>query len=71
MTDRDPEMSGLVTIMHPWESGMDNSPIWDQPLSRINVKEKHLPKFKRLEVIAVSWESETTTSDWTYNRFIY
>jgi hypothetical protein len=32
---------------------MDNSPIWDQPLSRINVKEKHLPKFKRLDVIAV------------------
>ena len=54
MTDRDPEMSGLVTIFHPWESGLDNSPIWDQPLSRINVNEKALPKFKRLEVIAVS-----------------
>ena len=71
MTDRDPEMSGLVTILHPWESGMDNSPLWDEPLSRINVKEKDLPKFKRLDIIAVGGESETRTSDWVYNRFIY
>lgn len=26
MSDRDPEMSGLVTILHPWESGLDDSP---------------------------------------------
>jgi mannosylglycerate hydrolase MGH1-like protein len=71
MTDRDPEMSGLVTILHPWESGMDNSPLWDEPLSRINVKEKDLPKFKRLDIIAVGGESETRTSDWVYDRFIY
>lgn len=34
-TARDPEGSGLVTILHPWESGLDNSPRWDRPLSRI------------------------------------
>jgi Trehalase len=71
MTDRDPEMSGLVTILHPWESGLDDSPSWDEPLSRINVNEKDLPKFKRLDVIAVGGESETIPSDWAYNRFIY
>ena len=71
MTDRDPEMSGLVTILHPWESGLDDSPSWDEPLSRINVNEKDLPKFKRLDVIAVGGESETIPSDWEYNRFIY
>jgi hypothetical protein len=24
--------SGLVGIVHPWESGLDNSPSWDEPL---------------------------------------
>ncbi|MBL1067732.1 hypothetical protein JK356_13770 [Streptomyces sp. 7-21] len=26
---------GLAAIVHPWESGMDNSPCWDAPLSRV------------------------------------
>ncbi|MCG5215983.1 MGH1-like glycoside hydrolase domain-containing protein [Streptosporangium soli] len=25
----------LVTIVHPWESGMDNSPAWDGPLAAV------------------------------------
>ena len=32
---RDPQGTGLVAIIHPWESGMDNSPVWDGPMSRI------------------------------------
>ncbi|WP_407699349.1 amylo-alpha-1,6-glucosidase [Streptomyces alkaliphilus] len=36
LTDhRDLGGRGLVSIVHPWESGMDNSPCWDEPLSRI------------------------------------
>ncbi|MBB4935209.1 hypothetical protein F4561_006103 [Lipingzhangella halophila] len=26
---------GLAAIVHPWESGMDNSPVWDGPLDRV------------------------------------
>ncbi|GAB2918624.1 MGH1-like glycoside hydrolase domain-containing protein [Streptomyces mayteni] len=26
---------GLASIVHPWESGMDNCPSWDHPLARI------------------------------------
>jgi hypothetical protein len=26
---------GLASIVHPWESGWDNSPCWDAPLARI------------------------------------
>lgn len=26
---------GLAAIVHPWESGMDNSPAWDAPLTRV------------------------------------
>src|SRR5919112_3427889 len=34
-TARDPEGSGLVTIYHPWESGTDNSPRWDEALEAV------------------------------------
>ena len=34
---RDPEGTGLITILHPWESGLDNSPRWDRPLSAVEV----------------------------------
>jgi hypothetical protein len=32
---RDPKGSGLVAIIHPWESGMDNSPLWDAALATV------------------------------------
>jgi hypothetical protein len=32
---RDPEGSGLVALLHPWESGSDNSPAWDVALARV------------------------------------
>lgn len=32
---RDPEATGLVAILHPWESGMDNSPAWDRAMARV------------------------------------
>ena len=35
MTRRDLTGSGLMSVVHPWESGMDNSPAWDAPLSRV------------------------------------
>jgi hypothetical protein len=27
--------TGLVAVVHPWESGMDNSPYWDEPLENV------------------------------------
>ena len=35
LTARDPEGLGLVAILHPWESGSDNSPAWDEALARV------------------------------------
>lgn len=32
---RDPQHTGLVVNIHPWETGMDNSPAWDVPLGRV------------------------------------
>ena len=33
---RDPYGTGMVSIIHPWESGMDNSPLWDDALSAVD-----------------------------------
>jgi glycogen debranching enzyme len=32
---RDPDRSGLITCVHPWESGRDNLPDWDEPLAGV------------------------------------
>ncbi|MFD7547735.1 hypothetical protein [Streptomyces sp. NPDC059816] len=32
---RDAGGGGLAAVVHPWEQGMDNSPCWDVPLSRV------------------------------------
>jgi hypothetical protein len=32
---RDPDGTGLVTVFHPWESGLDNSPRWDEALANV------------------------------------
>ena len=32
---REPGGLGLVSILHPWESGSDNSPAWDEALARV------------------------------------
>lgn len=33
--NRDPKGTGLVAIIHPWESGRDNSVDWDEALARV------------------------------------
>lgn len=32
---RDPENTGLVAVIHPWETGRDNSLDWDEPFARV------------------------------------
>jgi glycogen debranching enzyme len=70
MSARDPEVSGLVTIVHPWESGMDNSPRWDAALARIDVPEGELPPFVRRDLAHVANPSQRPTDD-DYNRFMW
>jgi glucosylglycerate hydrolase len=70
ITLRDPEKSGLVTIFHPWESGLDNLPIWDEPLSRI--KAQNLPRYERLDIKAIRKSAkDVREDDITYRRFLY
>lgn len=44
--NRDPEGTGLVAIIHPWESGRDNSVDWDDALSRVPT-EGVIPFYRR------------------------
>ena len=67
-TARDPERSGLVTIYHPWESGTDNSPRWDAPLSRIKIGE--IPTYTRYDVQHVADASHRPTDE-EYDRFLW
>lgn len=41
LTRRDRRGSGLAVIVHPWESGTDNSPLWDGILSRVPDTPRH------------------------------
>ena len=47
---RDPNKTGLVSILHPWESGYDNSPIWDEPMNNILVDKELNYQRRDLEV---------------------
>ncbi len=68
MTVRDPERMGAITVMHPWESGMDNSPIWDEALKRLVVSD--IPEYQRKDLINVSDPSQRPDHA-TYDRFIF
>ena len=35
--------AALAEVWHPWETGMDNSPLWDEPLARIEFLPEDVP----------------------------
>ncbi len=38
---------GLAAIVHPWESGLDNSPAWDGPLRAVQAPVGDIPRLRR------------------------
>ncbi|MFQ5693539.1 MAG: amylo-alpha-1,6-glucosidase [Nitrospinota bacterium] len=68
LTVRDPEGSGAVTLIHPWESGMDNSPVWDGPLRR--VRPRGLEAYRRVDLQFVDDPSERP-DDEAYDRYVF
>lgn len=66
--ERDPERSGLVTIYHPWESGADNSPRWDDALARVEVGP--LPPYQRRDTQHVADPGQRPT-DADYDRYLW
>ncbi|GLZ04233.1 hypothetical protein Acsp03_16990 [Actinomadura sp. NBRC 104412] len=55
---RDLCSSGLMSICHPWESGLDNSPAWDDPLSAVHPPPAHYTR-----------RSQPTGED--YDRYVW
>ncbi len=39
MTYRDPDGLGVIAVIHPWESGRDNLPDWDDALRAVEVRD--------------------------------
>ena len=64
---RDMDGSGLAAIIHPWESGQDNSPRWDAALERIELSWR--PVYRRVDNEIVPKEERPT--DDAYDRYSY
>jgi hypothetical protein len=61
--------TGLMTVFHGWESGMDNSPRWDVPYSNV-VPEPGLPVYTRRDTAHVSAAGQRPT-DRDYDRYLW
>ena len=68
-TYRDPEREGLMFIFHPWESGRDNSPLWDESLDRIVIDKDSLPYYQRRDTSIASSDERPTS--YQYDRYVY
>jgi hypothetical protein len=67
---RDMDGSGLVYIRHPWESGLDNSPSWDQTLDSIEIDKSALPSYQRRD-LGHGVPAEQRPTDDHYDRYVY
>lgn len=67
--ERVDQASGLVTIFHGWESGMDNSPRWDVPYSGVEVGPS-LPPYQRRDTKHVA-DPATRPTDEEYDRYLW
>jgi len=66
---RDPERIGLVAILHPWESGLDNSPAWEGALQHVDIPPGLLPPYERRDLVGADPADRPT--DAAYDRFVY
>ncbi len=65
--ERDIDGAGLVVVVHPWESGLDNSPPYLDAGSRVRLTYK--PRYQRLDTQHVSAANRPTDKD--YDLFVW
>lgn len=65
--ERDPDGAGLITVVHPWESGLDNSPPYLDAGGRVELAYK--PQYERLDLLHVAAKNRPTNKD--YDLFVY
>ncbi|GAC1462551.1 MAG: trehalase family glycosidase [Chloroflexota bacterium] len=66
-TERDLDGGGLISVVHPWESGLDNSPPYLDAGSRVRLR--YTPHYERLDTLHVAAKNRPTNKD--YDLFIY
>jgi hypothetical protein len=66
---RDPAGHGLAAIVHPWESGMDNAPIWDNDVIDLVIPPGAVPPYRRFDLTHADPADRPT--DAAYDRFVY
>ena len=64
---RDPDGTGVISIIHPWESGRDNSPDWDEAMEAVEI-DPDLPAYQRRDTDHVAAEQRPNQID--YDRFL-
>ena len=67
--ERTRDGEGLVELWHPWESGTDNSPLWDVPLARIPLPDGEIPDYQRVDTEFVDASQRPTNEE--YDRYAY
>ena len=64
--NRDPKQTGLVATFHPWETGRDNCPEWDEGLKAVNVSKQ--VEYQRRDLDHADQDHRPTK--WFYDRYI-
>ena len=59
---------GLAAIVHPWESGLDDSPAWDEPLAAVDLPAEGVAPYERRDRRHVA--ASERPSDAAYDRFV-
>jgi hypothetical protein len=66
---RDAGGGGLAAIVHPWESGLDNSPAWDEPLAAVELPAAGVAPYERRDRRHV--DASERPDDAAYDRFVH
>jgi hypothetical protein len=64
---RYPENTGLLAIVHPWESGTDNAARWVQPMAQVTPT--HVPAYGRKDFVHVREDERPIRAE--YQRYMY
>jgi glycogen debranching enzyme len=68
--ERNRDGDGLIEIWHPWESGMDNSPLWDAVFARIELSQDEVPAYERIDRKLVDPAGRPTDSEYDFYAYL-
>ena len=66
---RTPAGTSLPVMMHPWESGLDNSPAWDRDLAEMVIPPGAIPPYQRHDLDHANPADRPTNA--AYDGFVF